>query len=510
MWTVVIGYFVVAIVVLFGIPLLKAMAKGLSDNVPAPYDGPSQKGSTQEVTRLASASGILLGSAYRRMVIERGRDKHHACAPELGLDFETVLMVCRWAEDRQIRYDFAIGAGAILSATLFSVGALWLAGLAVAVMFGTVLRKRFEERFRLAGQFRRKGYEPLAIKQRFHVTLSNDERRGLPRLDQNLWAYSGFSPFDGAGFEVGGWSFVVDSSRPNNVLGMLNTLRPFQTNEILQAVEGAVGGIGHRGLLCRDYVVLHGSNLPNVAAAESGIWRTVQHVESSLFEVLQDGEDDRLRHYKWIQLHDWGSELVVSSFLFCSRVSDEVYIECRHHLLTALAPEYRKVDALTNSTWWTGLRWSFARVLLAPLDVALSLCWLIYRPLAALPRLLKIQDLWDRMIMADEPRYNFGGAISLRQAVAGRLFTHYFQKTDKQMLEKLIDKRILDSLVDFFESHGVDTSEIKERQSTILNNGIIVQGGDVKAQTMAVGRGARASGVFGKMARRRQANVKSA
>lgn len=495
---------------LIGFPLARAIARGISDNVPAPYDGPSRKNGEFEVTRLASASGILLGSTYRRSVLERARDKHHACAPELGLDFETVLTVCRWAENRQIRYDMVIGAAGVLGLALFLSGQFVFSLGVALLMLGVTFYKRFEERFRLALSFRRGAYDASKIRQRFGARLSDEERRGLPRLDQNIWAYSGFLPFDGAGSEVGGWSFVVDATRPSKSIER-RQLTSFDTNEILQAAEAAVAEIGHRGLLCRDYVVVHGSNLPNLMpASKSGVWRTVQRAERGLFDALQDGNDDRMRHYKWIQFRDWGNELIVSSFLFCSRVSDEVFIECKHFLLTALAQRYRRIDALTNSTWWTGVRWVLTRILLSPFDVVMSLLWLVYRPISALPRVLKIQDWWDRVIMADEPRYNFGAPVSLRQILAGDRYTHYFQRSDKDMLEKLIDKRILDSLIDFFEEHGVDTSDIKERQSMILNHGIIVSGGDVKAQNMAVGRGARVQSMLGRFARRRQAKVKSA
>ena len=40
--------------------------------------------------------------------------------------------------------------------------------------------------------------------------------------------------------------------------------------------------------------------------------------------------------------------------------------------------------------------------------------------------------------------------------------------------------------------HGIETSDLKERQTTILNSGVIVQGGDVNAESLAVGSGSQA------------------
>ena len=67
----------------------------------------------------------------------------------------------------------------------------------------------------------------------------------------------------------------------------------------------------------------------------------------------------------------------------------------------------------------------------------------------------------------------------------------YFQKLDKEMHHKILQQQMLDSLVDFLDEHGVDTSEIKERTVHILNNGVIVSGGSINAQGMAVGEGAQ-------------------
>jgi hypothetical protein len=46
--------------------------------------------------------------------------------------------------------------------------------------------------------------------------------------------------------------------------------------------------------------------------------------------------------------------------------------------------------------------------------------------------------------------------------------------------------------VTFLDEHDIDTSEIRERRALILNSGIIVQGGDVTAESLAVGAGATA------------------
>jgi hypothetical protein len=49
---------------------------------------------------------------------------------------------------------------------------------------------------------------------------------------------------------------------------------------------------------------------------------------------------------------------------------------------------------------------------------------------------------------------------------------------------------VINAIVDYLESKGISTEDIKERQTTILNSGVMVTGGTVKAEQMAVGAGA--------------------
>jgi hypothetical protein len=51
-------------------------------------------------------------------------------------------------------------------------------------------------------------------------------------------------------------------------------------------------------------------------------------------------------------------------------------------------------------------------------------------------------------------------------------FGHYFQKMDGDLHNKLFEHEVLDSLIEFLDEHGIDTGNLKERQTTILNTGV--------------------------------------
>jgi predicted Ser/Thr protein kinase len=77
--------------------------------------------------------------------------------------------------------------------------------------------------------------------------------------------------------------------------------------------------------------------------------------------------------------------------------------------------------------------------------------------------------------------FDYGAEKSVREMAAGKEWRVYFQKLDKEMHHKILQQQLLDMLVDFLDEHGVDTSEIKERTTHILNNGVIVSGGSINA-----------------------------
>jgi hypothetical protein len=60
------------------------------------------------------------------------------------------------------------------------------------------------------------------------------------------------------------------------------------------------------------------------------------------------------------------------------------------------------------------------------------------------------------------------------------------------MYVKLTEQQLFEAIISFLDARNIDTSDLKERQTTVMNNGVIVSGGQINAQSMAVGTGARA------------------
>jgi hypothetical protein len=91
------------------------------------------------------------------------------------------------------------------------------------------------------------------------------------------------------------------------------------------------------------------------------------------------------------------------------------------------------------------------------------------------------------------PMYNYGVDQSIREWAASSQYRMHFQKLDKEMHIKTIEQNLLDAIIDFLDEHDVDITSLRERQTAILNNGVIVTGGSIQADNMAVGKQAAAS-----------------
>jgi hypothetical protein len=132
----------------------------------------------------------------------------------------------------------------------------------------------------------------------------------------------------------------------------------------------------------------------------------------------------------------------------------------------------------------------------------------IAAPFNLLAKILKPYMKWreDRRIrrmIRENALFDYGAATTMRQAESAWAFTRYFQKLDKEMHVKIVERQLLDSVIQFLDSKDIDTSDLRDRQTVILNQGVIVSGGSLEAETLAVGQ--RAKAVVGKMAAKAKA-----
>lgn len=444
-------------------------------------------------TRLLCASAFLAGSSFREMVLKFLEDPNRAAAPELGMDLALVAKVCKFARNRDRRYDWIFFSCAVLAA----VGALVEPVLGILVLVlasaGTYFRKQWQERFRLVQPFAKHVFDPVQAESEFEAELEPEQFASLPSESQNLIVYQGFSPFVGAGISLGGWSFVVNVDKGKEDAGVELEPIKFHPGELYGEIDRSVESLGLTGLSHQDMYFVSGSDIrDDRTILPTSYGRPVQVIDPERAQSFQSANDRRIRHYKWIRVMDWGNELSSSYFLRCTVRGNNMFVEINRYLLTPLAHQYRQVDALAEESWQKGLGIAILALFVGPLKAAVSPLILLGRMQEYLEELLDKKHKERLKLIDENPLFNYGTGSSLREALSSGQFMHYFQKLDGDFYSKVLEREILAAIVDFLDAHDIDTSELKERQSTILNSGIIIHGGDVKAESLAVGTGAQA------------------
>ena len=442
-----------------------------------------------DATRYLAAAAFQgvggLGDWLRTWLGQRGR----AVPPEVGVDVRLVAEVAEYARWRRLRQHL-INAGLALVALVGMVSAYWFVGVLAMLAAGVIWYVEDQSLVAtLKSHFLRDNYQPDTIRAKFCRPLDTEQTDALPDASANLTVYSGFSPFVGAGIDLGGWSFAIATDKGRD--GLLPA--PFQLNDIYEAVGRSIERLQLSGVTQRDHFFVNGQDVRADNILLPDIYgRPVQCISEGTIERYRAKSDARVRHYKWIHVRDWGGELGFSYFLRCSLRGPTLFVEVKRFLLTPLNDGVRTVDGLGESTFGEEMSKLFVA---APLMGLVSLISgpfaLVAAFLRGLEKVMGGTERARRRIIDANPRYDYGVHTSLRLAYASGNYDRYFQRADSDYYQKILEKEVLDTLVEFLDAHQIETSDLKDRQSTILNHGVIVQGGNIEAGSLAVGQGAK-------------------
>jgi hypothetical protein len=342
---------------------------------------------------------------------------------------------------------------------------------------------------------------PQLLRNRFSghdaPALPNRQERRLAELaaqsSSNVTVYSGFSPFVGCGIDLGSWSFVVDVRRGKEGLDGAR-LRPdaFEVGDLYGYTLERLNALCIEGLHTESRLFVHGREARGLGWLLPDILdRPLARVEPGAVDHFLRFPTEQVRHYLAMELVEWHGELVLSIFLRFSRTGGNLFCEASYFLLPPVKEEYHKIDDL-HATPDLG---QVARLLGRSLVTTPFV--LVVAPFAVLDRVLGPLTRWYREVVARRvikfsPTFDYGTSSTLRQHAMSPNYRHYFQKLDKEMYTKLVEQQIFDAIITFLDHRNVDTSDIKERQTTVMNNGVIVSGGSIKADNFAVGARSRA------------------
>jgi len=440
---------------------------------------------TEQATRLLCASVLTNRGAARDLVLAWVRDTRRAVAVELGLDLALTLKVARWAHRHADsvwrKYLFVCIAVALLVAC-DAPPVMALLTLLVAAFVWRQERLRMHEHLQL---FTRKEFNPLRVARTFDGTLTGNDLDALPKANQNLFVYAGFDPFVGVGHDLGGWSVAVALDRAAKSRFHTESVEPVDGDDLYAAVDAAVDSLGLSTHEPQQCFFVRGTDVrEHIQILPDALGRPRQTYSSN----CEEHTDVRMvRDYRCYRVLGWNSELVFSYYLRCSLRGKALFVETKRFMLTPLSDTYRFVDGLRPLNRTDLAATAVSALIYGPVLALLSPLWWAQRLIAAgIESSSIVREARDNYIR-NNPRHDYGANTSLRSSFASGAYAHYFQKLDGDFYNKLFDRTVLDSIVDLLDSRGIDTSSLREQQTAILNSGVIVQQGNVVADSIAVG-----------------------
>jgi hypothetical protein len=469
----------------------------------APYQPDDSGTHYPDMTRYLCAAAHLdsefAQQTVRRVVDDRGR----APAPSVDVDLGVVLRHCLGAYRRQRVRSVArdlIGLAVLLLVIAFLFGRhdvvdLGYAGLLIVLAWLVMAMDIWVGRYRIAARtLSRATFDPHrtpAISGAEELDVATAAAKAA-----NVTIYGGYLPFVGSGIEQGGWSFALSVLKGKQVLGNDSRLTPapFELDGLYEAVQRDVEALQLDGagikVAVEDRLYVDGQGLHGdrrFVLPEGGMLRA-QVSDEELRAFVRSPELVN-RVYRCIRIHGWRSEFVLSVYLNFARTGSGLFTQARYFLLLPLKEDYLSVDhfdpdmstvqTLTEAARGAARPGELGRLLLAPFSLFGAISPEIHR----------------RRTRNTTPKrdFNYGATVSIRELAQANGYRKYFQQLDRDMIGKIVERQILDSVVGFLDSHHIDTSELEERQTAILNNGLIVSGGNVEADSLAVGTGAKST-----------------
>ncbi|CAB3804292.1 hypothetical protein LMG28614_06001 [Paraburkholderia ultramafica] len=431
-------------------------------------------------------AALHLGRLIPQEVIDRLEDRHRANLPEFGIDKATVLLEAKCARVRDEIFDL-----------ILLIPAFWI----VLTILNFDFHNTDSFLLRAILTFSPPIFLAALIETIKVLVINNHLRRKVARsithAEQpedgssvhNVIIFGGFSPFAGYGVDLDGWSFVIDSEKPKNDD---DRTHQFEQIELLNCVSEVIRKTLISATIT-DKIFVDGrrirSNrmlLPAITASPK-VW-----IDPDVIRAKIGQPDQEALHYRVISIQLADEQMLLTYFLRSTMLGSNLFIESRCFLLPPIKPEFAE---LVNLPCWHGPQYYcrvYAQKLLGSLLILLGgsifLLGIVRRSRIWLSERI-FGHPEDKRKVRDES-YNYGNPKSLRESWGAENWNAYFQMLEKDMAAKTCQYVIVNSIVDFLDAKGIATDDIKERRTQIFNSGLIISGGTVTAEQVAVGSGA--------------------
>jgi hypothetical protein len=449
--------------------------------------GGDASGDLGEATRLMCAAAYLESTFAQDVVDEIVHERHRSVQIPTGVDIAAVVQHCLAACRQKIVRDLLLTADIALTLVLLAVtrsSDSLLLGFLIA--WGVVLWDMWS-----ASHLVVKRLNPASF--RSHVPPAPSDPQLVRRIEElardqrgNLTVYSGFLPFSAAGVKVGGWSFLIDLSRGADELAdEPSTPSEIAVAELYEDVERALNRLDMHNLEIRDRLFVSGSDLQeDRVLLPNRLGPPLAWVDPRVVGHYMVSPTHRIRHYRCIEIVDWGGELVLSLFLRFGISNGRLFCELNKFVLVPLKEDLHRLNGIGGGIRPRHVFSMVVRSALGTPGLSLRAPKIVLRPFAG-----DVAQSGRTREVEKDPYFDFGAAETALDRVRSTRYRRYFQLLDKEMYDKVLERTVLDSVSETLERHGIDTAEIAEKRASIVNQTIMMK--DSFVNNLAIGNRAK-------------------
>lgn len=219
--------------------------------------------------------------------------------------------------------------------------------------------------------------------------------------------------------------------------------------------------------------------------------KPIENIDEEYILKKMNSNDKKERHYRVVRIPMWNGQLFLSMYYRFLVTNDILFCEARFFLLTPLKKKYLEIKNIplmpTKREFFEALMQSIFVGAFSWIQVWLNA--LAFMQGGFMSERARVKQ-WQREVESNR-LYNYGWENSLREKWSSELYERYFQKVDKDVSQKLLTNGFLAGLMDFLSERNICIDQFKQTSSKIINEGVMISGGEVRAETLAVGKGAK-------------------
>ncbi|MEU1476978.1 hypothetical protein [Streptomyces sp. NPDC005760] len=328
--------------------------------------------------------------------------------------------------------------------------------------------------------------------------------------DGNVTVYSGYTPFLGYAPAATQWSIAVPLLPADDaVAGVARPGGPeaFTVTELVDHVRARLSATATRGLsdAAEDGEAALGSLVVGDRVFASGTavgdderfirattLAPVARLSADQVERIMQRPTGAVRHCLAVHVPLWGGDVVPSVFLHFSTEGRTLHLHCTNHVLGPVRADFHVVDRLRGP-----LSADARRGLL--LDAVPGTGRAFFAAPSRALRQARFEGRHSRRMVDElkaleqDPVYDFGARLSVRELAVSANYQNYFQVVDGARITSLVERHTLAAIREFLDTRGYDITDFRAQQQTILNQGLIQQGGMSIIGNQAIGAGATAT-----------------